>query len=68
MDVQVDVQVDGAVGIRWRSDDYKASTYMRAGISRGAAKGRKRHDSGPYIHTYILGGIFSLLNDSQVLI
>lgn len=27
---------------------------MRAGISRGAAKGRKRHDSGPYIHTYIL--------------
>lgn len=54
MDVQVDVQVDVAVGIRWRSDDYKASTYMRAGISRGAAKGRKRHDSGPYIHTYIL--------------
>lgn len=50
----VDVQVDVAVGIRWRSDDYKASTYMRAGISRGAAKGRKRHDSGPYIHTYIL--------------
>lgn len=39
---------------------------MRAGISRGAAKGRKRHDSGPYIHTYILGGIFSLLDDSQV--
>lgn len=52
MDVQVDVQVDVAVGIRWRSDDYKASTYMRAGISRGAAKGRKRHDSGPYIHVH----------------
>lgn len=42
--------------VQWESDGVVMITrrpHRRAGISRGAAKGRKRHDSGPYIHTYI---------------
>lgn len=57
--------------VQWESDGVVMITrrpHRRAGISRGAAKGRKRHDSGPYIgtmDTYIRA--CGLLDDSQVL-